>query len=268
MEKMSFTKEERAAIFGLFDKCDVALIKVSLLENGDKHIDKVFLDGRLYDIPSQDLMHQIYLCEGAVDLIREKGSILKLSRNEQNFVIRNHPAWMLLRGDAGYYDFDASEYYGVAKVNLKKPYDVWCQDYIDSVGERRFYPRKNMKSYMMTYEDFMLVNRANPNKINFKLKKGILASFSKDVSPLYRGFFEATRVRFEDRDDLKVELNKYGYPEVYQLKNGKQVRIDVATEEGLEKLLELSPSPIGKVESNKGVQKVKKRPTKKGKKRK
>ena len=268
MEKVSFTHEEKKAIFGLFGKCDVALIKVSFLENGEKHIDKVFLDGKLYDIPSKDLTHQIYLCDGAVDLIREKGSILKLSRDEQNFVIRNHPAWMLLGGAASYYDFNDSEYYGVFKNNLKQPYNIWCQDYMDSVGERRFYPRKNMKSYMMTYEEFMLANRLNPNRVNFELKEGLVTSFSNDASPLYRGFFEATRVKFEDREDLKVELNKYGYPEVYHLKNGKQIKIDVSTEEGLEKLFELSPSPIGKVESNKGIQKVKKRPTKKGKKRK
>ena len=36
-------------------------------------------------MPSKDLTHQLYLCAGAVDLIREKGNILKLSKDEQKF---------------------------------------------------------------------------------------------------------------------------------------------------------------------------------------
>ena len=80
-------------------KCDIASLKVSMFDNDEKHIDKVYLDGGEYDIPSKDLTNQLYLCEGAVNLIREKGNILKLSRNERNFVIRNHLVWMLLRHD-------------------------------------------------------------------------------------------------------------------------------------------------------------------------
>ena len=240
MEKIKFSKEEMKAIFALFDKCDIALLKVSMLEDGVNHIDKVFIDGREYDIPSSELTHQLYLCAGAVDLIREKGNILKLSKDEQNFVIRNHPAWMHLRSDLKFYDFDDSELCGVAKTGLKKPYGLWVQDYVDSLGERRFYPRKNMNSYM-----------------------------AKNVDPLYRGFFEAVRVKFEDNPNLKVELNKFGYPEVYYSKNGRWMRIDVSTKEGLNKLFEFSPSPLGKIinENKESNQKVKRRPTK-GKKRK
>ena len=93
--------------------------------------------------------------------------------------------------------------------------------------------------------------------------------FSKNVNLLYRGFFEATRVKFENNPNLKVELNKYGYPEVYYLKNGQWIRLDVSTKEGLNKLFEFSPSPFGKIndEEKKSNQKVKKKPTK-GKKRK
>ena len=269
MEKLKFSKEEREAIFALFDKCDIALLKVSVLEDGVNHIDKVFIDGREYDIPSSELTNQLYLCAGAVDLIREKGNILKLSKDEQNFVIRNHPAWMLLRSDLKFYDFDDSELCGVAKTGLKKPYGLWVQDYVDSLGERRFYPRKNMNSYMVTYEEFGALLKMNKDNVRFPIKKDMVTVFSKNVDPLYRGFFEAVRVKFEDNPNLKVELNKYGYPEVYYSKNGRWMKIDVSTKEGLNKLFEFSPSPFGKIsdEIKENNRKLKKRPTK-GKKRK
>lgn len=269
MEKLKFSKDEMNAIFGLFEKCDVALLKISVSEDGEKHIEKVFLDGKLYDMPSKDLTHQLYLCGGAVDLIREKGNILKLSKDERNFVIRNHPAWMLLRGDLKFYDFDDSEYYGVARDNLRKPYSLWCQDFVDSLGEKRFYPRKKMNALMVTYEEFALMMHMNQNRVNFKIKKGMNTSFSKNANPLYRGIFEAARVKFENNPNLKVELNKYGYPEVYYLQNGQWFKIDVSTKEGLNKLFEFSPSPLGNIsdEVKEDNQKVKKKP-KKGKKRK
>ena len=269
MEQIKFSKEEKKSVFALFDKCDVALLKVSVFEDGTNHIDKVYIDGKEYDIPSKDLTHQLYLCAGAVDLIREKGNILKLSKDEQNFVIRNHPTWMLLRGDLKFYDFDDSELYGVARAELKRPYSLWMQDYVDSLGEKRFYPRKNMNYFMVTYEEFMTLLRMNKENVRFPIKKGMVTVFPKNVNPLYRGIFEAARVKFENNPNLKVELNKYGYPEVYYLQNGQWIRIDVSTKEGLNKLFEFSPSPLGKIsnEEKKSKQKVKKRPTK-GKKRK
>ena len=269
MENIKFSREEKNAVFALFDKCDVALLKVSLLEDGTKHIDKVYIDGKEYDMPSSDLTHQLYLCAGAVDLIREKGNILKLSKDEQNFVIRNHPAWMLLRGDLKFYDFDDSELYGVARAGLKKPYSLWMQDYVDSLGEKRFYPRKNMNSFMVTYEEFGALLQMNKENVRFPITKGIATVFPKNANPLYRGLFEAARVKFENNPNLKVELNKYGYPEVSYSQNGQWFKIDVSTKEGLNKLFEFSPSPLGKIseEEKQSHQKVKKRPTK-GKKRK
>lgn len=269
MEKLKFTKEEQNAVFGLFDKCDVALLKVSLLEDGEKHIDKVYLDGKLYDIPSKELAWKLYLCEGAVDLIREKGSILKLNNDEKNFVIRNHPAWILLRTDIVFKDHNIDEFYGVAKSGLKRPYGLWCQDYCDSMGEKRYYPRKNMNSYMVTYDEFATLLKTDKDKVRFPVKKGLFTTFSKQATPLYRGFFEAMRVKFEDNPNLKVDFNKYGYPEVFYQKNGQMVKIDVSTKDGLNKLFEFSPSPLGKIEDSekKSIQK-KKRPTKGNKKRK
>ena len=70
MENIKFSREEKNAVFALFDKCDMALLKVSVLEDGINHIDKVYIDGKEYDIPSKELTHQLYLCAGAVDLIR------------------------------------------------------------------------------------------------------------------------------------------------------------------------------------------------------
>ena len=269
MENIKFSKEEKKSVFALFDKCDVALLKVSVLEDGTNHIDKVYIDGKEYDIPSKDLTHQLYLCAGAVDLIREKGNILKLSKDEKNFVIRNHPAWILLRGDLKFYDFDDSELYGVARAELKRPYSLWMHDYVDSLGEKRFYPRKNMNSFMVTYEEFGALLKMNKENVRFPIKKGMSTVFSKNADPLYRGLFEAARVKFENNPNLKVELNKYGYPEVYYLQNGQWFRIDVSTKDGLNKLFEFSPSPLGRIcnEEKKSKQKVKKRPTK-GKKRK
>ena len=97
----------------------------------------------------------------------------------------------------------------------------------------------------------------------------IRPSFEAWYNPLYRGIFEAARVKFENNPNLMVELNKYGYPEVYYLQNGQWIRIDVSTKDGLNKLFEFSPSPLGRIsdEEKKSNQKVKKRPTK-GKKRK
>lgn len=269
MENIKFSREEKNAVFALFDKCDMALLKVSVLEDGTNHIDKVYIDGKEYDIPSKELTHQLYLCAGAVDLIREKGNILKLSKDEQNFVIRNHPTWMLLRGDLKFYDFDDSELYGVARAGLKKPYSLWMHDYVDSLGEKRFYPRKNMNSFMVTYEEFGTLLKMNKENVRFPVKKGMVTVFPKNVNPLYRGIFEAARVKFENNPNLMVELNKYGYPEVYYSQNGQWIRIDVSTKDGLNKLFEFSPSPLGRIcnEEKKSKQKVKKRPTK-GKKRK
>ena len=269
MENIKFSREEKNAVFALFDKCDMALLKVSVLEDGINHIDKVYIDGKEYDIPSKELTHQLYLCAGAVDLIREKGNILKLSKDEQNFVIRNHPTWMLLRGDLKFYDFDDSELYGVARAGLKKPYSLWMHDYVDSLGEKRFYPRKNMNSFMVTYEEFGTLLKMNKENVRFPIKKGMVTVFPKNVNPLYRGIFEAARVKFENNPNLMVELNKYGYPEVYYSQNGQWIRIDVSTKDGLNKLFEFSPSPLGRIcdEEKKSKQKVKKRPTK-GKKRK
>ena len=269
MENIKFSREEKNAVFALFDKCDMALLKVSVLEDGINHIDKVYIDGKEYDIPSKELTHQLYLCAGAVDLIREKGNILKLSKDEQNFVIRNHPTWMLLRGDLKFYDFDDSELYGVARAGLKKPYSLWMHDYVDSLGEKRFYPRKNMNSFMVTYEEFGTLLKMNKENVRFPIKKGMVTVFPKNVNPLYRGIFEAARVKFENNPNLVVELNKYGYPEVYYSQNGQWIRIDVSTKDGLNKLFEFSPSPLGRIcnEEKKSKQKVKKRPTK-GKKRK
>ena len=51
---MKFSLEEKKAICALFDKCDVAMLKISI-HDGIKHIDKVYLDGKYYDIPSKDL---------------------------------------------------------------------------------------------------------------------------------------------------------------------------------------------------------------------
>lgn len=193
-------------------KCDIALLKVSMFDNDEKYIDKVYLDGREYDIPSKDLTNQLYLCEGAVNLIREKGNILKLSRNERNFVIRNHLVWMLLRHDLKFYDIDDSSFYGVSRTGLRRLYEMWFQDYLDSMGEKRFYPRKNMKAFMVTYDEFVSLLKLDKSKVKFPLKKGVTTSFSKDVSTLYRVFFESVSVKFEENPNLKVALNKYGYP--------------------------------------------------------
>ena len=176
---------------------------------------------------------------------------------------------MLLRGDLKFYDFDDSELYGVARAGLKKPYSLWMHDYVDSLGEKRFYPRKNMNSFMVTYEEFGTLLKMNKENVRFPIKKGMVTVFPKNVNPLYRGIFEAARVKFENNPNLMVELNKYGYPEVYYLQNGQWIRIDVSTKDGLNKLFEFSPSPLGRIcdEEKKSKQKVKKRPTK-GKKRK
>ena len=78
---------------------------------------------------------------------------------------------MLLRSDLKFYDFDDSELCGVAKAGLKKPYGLWVQDYVDSLGERRFYPRKNMNSYMVTYEEFGALLKMNKDNVRFPIKK-------------------------------------------------------------------------------------------------
>ena len=77
------------------------------------------------------------------------------------------------------------------------------------------------------------------------------------------------RVKCEDNPNLKVELNKYGYPEVYYSQNGKWFLIDVSTKEGLEKLSLFSNSPFDKVKPLKQPRVLKKkRPTKGFKKKK
>lgn len=188
MQNIEFSKEERNVIFALFDKCDVALLDVSRLEDGTNHIDKVYIDGKGYDVPSTELAHQLYLCAGAVDLIREKGNILKLNDKERNFVIKNHPTWMLLRGSLRNDDTNP-ELYGVAQAGLKKPYSLWQQDYVDVLGEKRFYPRKNMNSFMVTYEEFGYLLSLNKENVKFPIQKGMFTVFSRNANPLLRGFF-------------------------------------------------------------------------------
>ena len=266
--KLKFSKQEQEAVCALFEKCDVALIKVSVMENGEKHIDKVYLDGKEYDIPSKELAHQLYMSAGAVDLIREKGSILNLTVDERNFVIRNHPAWMMFRDELEFNDFSSDNLYGTAKKDLRRPYEIWCHDYCDSMGEKKFYPKKNMKSLMVTYEQFVSLLKMDRNKVRFPYKKDSVFVMSKNSSLLYRGFFEAARIKALKKDNLKVELNKYGYPEVYYLKADKWIKLDITTSDGLNKLFELSPSPLGNIETKENVVKVKKRPTKGSKKNK
>lgn len=270
MEKINFTLEEKNSIGALFDKCNVALLKISLNANGEKHIDKVYLDGKQYDIPSEELAFQLYLSNGAIDLIREKGSILGLSREEKNYVIKNHPSWIMLRDSFELNGELSPELYGVGDTEKKKPYEIWCQDFCDALGDKRFYPKKNMKSMMVNYMEFASLFKMNSNRVRLKIRDDLYVTFAPDVSPLYRGFFEAMRVKEENNTDLKIELNKYGYPEAYYIKNGKFTLIDVSTEEGLNRLLELSPSTLEglKPSSKKQKQLKKKRPTKKCKKRK
>lgn len=265
----NYSLEEKKEIVALFDKCDVALLKIS--ENGGvNHIDKVIIDGKDYVMPSEELGFRIRMSREAVNLIRQKGSILKLDKAERNFVIQYHPAWVMLRDGFdlnGDFDSDLS---GVAWADVKKPYTLWCKDFCDSVGDKRYYPKKDMKSLMVTYKDFTIIHKSDRSRVLLPIKDDFFIPMTKDVDPLYRGFFEAIRVREEGNPDFKVELNKYGYPEVYHNQNGKWMMIDVSTKEGLDKLLTLSPSPFEEakeVVERKAKQK-KKRPTKKGKKRK
>lgn len=268
MSKMVFSNEEKRAICALFDKCDVALLKVSE-KDGTKHIDKVYLDGKKYDIPSVALGYQIRMSSEAVNLIREKGSILKLSKDEKNFVIRNHPAWIMLRDTFELNGELDSELCGVVRTKEKRPYEVWLQDFCDSLGDKRFYPSKNMKAVMVNYMEFATLFKMNKDRVSLKIKDDLYTSFVPEVSALYRGFFEAMRVMNENNPSLKVVMNKYGYPDIYYNQNGKSIRIDVSTPEGLDKLFEISPSIDGvKKVSEKPKQLKKKRPTKKGKKNK
>ena len=264
-----FSLEEKKEIVALFDKCDIALLKVSEHE-GVNHIDKVIIDGKDYNMPSEELGFRIRMSREAVNLIRQKGSILKLDKTERNFVIQFHPAWIMLRDGFDFNgEFDAS-LSGVILPSIKKPYTLWCKDFCDSVGDKRYYPQKNMGSLMVTYKEFTDILKSDKNRIGFSLKENMFIPFTKNVDPLYRGFFEAVRVKLEGKSNLKVELNKYGYPEVYYNQNDRWMRIDVSTEEGLKKLSEFSPSPFDdmKVLESKQKQLKKKRPTKKGKKRK
>lgn len=262
---VKFSLEEKEAICALFDKCDIAMLKISI-HNGIKHIDKVYIDGKYYDIPSKELAYKIYLVNGAVSLIREKGSILKLSKEEKNFVIRNHPAWIMLRdcfdlnGDLDH------ELNGIAKTNERKPYEMWAQDFCDSVGDKKYYPKKNMKSMMVTYHEFARIHNSDKERVIFPIKEGLNTSLPRNVSNLYRGFFEAIRIIGLNDDKFKVELDKYGYPEVYYDQNNKWVRIDLQTDEELEKLSTLSKSPYEKIKPIKEIKVKKKRPTKKRKK--
>lgn len=269
MSKIEYTEEETNAICKLFNKCYVALLRVKTNENGEKYIEKVYIDGRKFNIPSTDLSFQISLCQGAVDLIREKGSILKLSKEEQNFVIKNHPSWIMLRDT---FDFNGEldhELSGAVRTELKLPYEMWSKDFCDSIGEKKFYPQKNMKALLVTYKEFAALFRMDRNRVQFPIGDDCVITLPKNVSNLQRGFFEAVRVREEKNPNLKVELGKYGYPEVYYNQNGKWMKIDVSTEEGLKKLLLISPSPIRDNEvTDKPVLKVKKKRPTKGKKNK
>ena len=263
---MQFSLEEKKAICALFDKCDVALLDISM-HDGIKHINKVYLDGRYYDIPSKELGVKISFVNGAVDLIREKGNILKLDDSEKNFVIRNHPAWIMLRDC---FDLNGQldhSLCGVTRINQRKPYEVWAQDFCDSVGDKKYYPKKNMKSLLVTYSEFARIHNSDSERVKFPIKKDLATSFPRDVSALYRGFFEALRIMFLNDDNFKVELNKFGYPEVYYNQGNKWIRIDVGTDEGLERLSSLSKSPYEKIKPIKEVKVKKKRPTKSGKKK-
>ena len=62
-------------------------------------------------------------------------------------------------------------------------------DYVDSLGEKRFYPRKNMNSFMVTYEEFGTLLKMNKENVRFPIKKGMVTVFPKNVNPLYRGIF-------------------------------------------------------------------------------
>lgn len=264
----NFSLEEKKEIVALFDKCDVALLSVSE-HDGVNHIDKVIIDGKDYNIPSEELGFRIRMSREAVNLIRQKGSILKLDKTERNFVIQFHPAWVMLRDGFdlnGEFDPNLS---GVIVPSLRRPYTYWCKDFCDSVGDKRYYPRKDMNSLIVTYKEFTTIHKSDPNRVFLPIKDNLYIPFTKDVDPLYRGFFEAVRVKLEGNPNLRFELNKYGYPEIYYSQNGKWMKIDVSTKEGLEKLSEFSPSPFESLieESEKHKQK-KKRPTKKGKKRK
>ena len=84
---LRFNLEEKKRITVLFDKCNVALLKINEYE-GVNHIDKVIIDGRDYIIPSEDLGFRIRMSREAVNLIRQKGSVLKLDKAERNFVIQ------------------------------------------------------------------------------------------------------------------------------------------------------------------------------------
>lgn len=261
--KLEFTKEEKKAICGLFEYCDAALLKM----NDDKTIDKVYIDGKFYDIPSEHLAHQLIMSKGAIELIREKGSINNLEKREKKFVIRNHPTWMAARCSFDLDDFYDPEFYGTCSDHKIFPYSIWCSDYCDSLGEKRYYPRKNMNSMIVDFDTFLIALRLNPNRVTMDFDKGVRVSFNKDASPLYRGFIEAARVKKENREDLIVELDSCGYPEVFHIVNGKRIRIDVSTEEGLKKLLELSPSPVELPQKEKPKVKTNKKPKKKNKRR-
>lgn len=263
---MKFSLEEKKAICALFDKCDVAMLKISI-HDGVKHIDKVYLDGKYYDIPSEDLGIKISFVNGAVDLIREKGNISKLDKDERNFVIRNHPAWIMLRDC---FDLNGEldhSLCGVVRTNQKKPYEVWSQDFCDSVGDKKYYPKKNMKSLLVTYSEFARIHNSDSERVRFPIKRDLATSFPKGVKALYRGFFEAIRIMALDDDNFKLELNKFGYPEVYYNQGNQWIKIDVGTDEGLEKLSSLSKSPYEKIKPVKETKVKKKRPTK-GKKKK
>ena len=264
--KLQFSDDEKKCVYALFDKCDVALLKVSMLDNGEKHIDNVFINGREYDIPSRELAVQLILTAGAVDLIREKGSILSLDKEQRNFVIQNHPTWMMLRSNFLSFEND-SELYGTFHSGVKKPYEIWLNDNCDAIGERKFYPKKNMKSILMTYNEFVTCMKFDRSRKTLQLGNMGCASISENSSSLYRGFFEAVRVKNLNLSNLKVELNKYGYPVVSYLQNSTWHQLDVSDDDGLNKLLELSPSPLGKPVKKEKV-KVKKKPTKSSKKRK
>ena len=211
---------------------------------------------------SEDLGIKISFVNGAVDLIREKGNISKLDKDERNFVIRNHPAWIMLRDC---FDLNGEldhSLCGVVRTNQKKPYEVWAQDFCDSVGDKKYYPKKNMKSLLVTYSEFARIHNSDSERVRFPIKRDLATSFPKGVKALYRGFFEAIRIMALDDDNFKLELNKFGYPEVYYNQGNQWIKIDVGTDEGLEKLSSLSKSPYEKIKPVKETKVKKKRPTK------
>ena len=92
---------------------------------------------------------------------------------------------------------------GIAKTNERKPYEMWAQDFCDSVGDKKYYPKKNMKSMMVTYHEFARIHNSDMERVIFPIKEGLNTSLPRNVSNLYRGFFEAIRIIGLNDDKFK-----------------------------------------------------------------